>query len=188
MTAQITPWNITSLQSRYSSATHLPVVMYSTGLPEHVTTSALWTRGHLSFKWILVQYNLNFGHWPGSDAFRPTAHQHNMSHQQGAHLVKHIHTQIWADAGVQFYSFMYRGAYFIIIIIIIIIIFLHGLGRLTCSSIDELPSFPGACTVSSSSRFVVEGVFRQSGVVHSFRVVDPVLFVSGSHALYSRDL
>ena len=56
------------------------------------------------------------------------------------------------------------------------------------SGIDALPSFPGASTVSSSSRFVVEGVFRQSGVVHSFKVVDPVLFVFESHVLYSRDL
>jgi hypothetical protein len=42
--------------------------------------------------------------------------------------------------------------------------------------------------ISSSSRFVVEGVFRESGVVHSLKVVDPVLFVSESHVLYSRDL
>ena len=70
----------------------------------------------------------------------------------------------------------------------VIIIFLHGLGRLTCSGIDALPSFPGASTVPSSSRFVVEGVFRESGVVHSFKVVDPVLFVFESHVLYSRDL
>ena len=41
---------------------------------------------------------------------------------------------------------------------IIIIIFLHGLGRLTCSGIDALPSFPWESTISSSSRFVVEGV------------------------------
>jgi len=67
----------------------------------------------------------------------------------------------------------------IIIIIIIIIIFLHGLGRLNCSGIDALPSLPGASTISSSSRFVVEGVFRKSGVVHSFEMVDPVLFVFG---------
>jgi hypothetical protein len=60
-----------------------------------------------------------------------------------------------------------------VFIIIIIIIFLRGLGRLTCSGIDALPSFPGASTVSSSSRFVVEGVFRQSGVVRSFKAVDP---------------
>ena len=40
--------------------------------------------------------------------------------------------------------------------IIIIIIFLHGLGHLTRSGIDALPSFPGASTISSSSRFVVE--------------------------------
>jgi len=72
--------------------------------------------------------------------------------------------------------------------IIIIIIFLHGLGRLTCSGIEAMPSFPGASTVSSSSRFVVEDVFRQSGVVHSFKVVDPVFFVFESHVLYSRDL
>jgi len=70
----------------------------------------------------------------------------------------------------------------------VIIIFLHGLGRLTCSGIDALPSFPGASTISSSSRFVVEGVFRQSGVVRSFNVVDPVLFVFESHVFYSRDL
>jgi len=69
-----------------------------------------------------------------------------------------------------------------------IIIFLHVLGRLTCSGIDALPSFPGASTISSSSRFVVQGVYRQSGVVHSFKVVDPVLFVLESHVLYSRDL
>jgi hypothetical protein len=52
-----------------------------------------------------------------------------------------------------------------LLIIIIIIIFLHGLGRLTCSGIDALPSFSGA-----SSRFVVEGMFWKSGVVHSFNV------------------
>ena len=61
-------------------------------------------------------------------------------------------------------------------------------GRLTCSGIDALPSFPGGSTVSSSSRFLAEGVFRDSGVVHSFKVVDPVLFVFESHVLYSRDL
>jgi hypothetical protein len=76
----------------------------------------------------------------------------------------------------------------IIIIIIIIIIFLHGLGRLTCSGIDALPSFPRVSTISSSSRLVVEGMFRKSGVVRSFKIVDPVLFVFGAHVLYSRDL
>jgi hypothetical protein len=40
-----------------------------------------------------------------------------------------------------------------------------------------LPSFPVASTISSSSRFAVEGVFRQSGVVHSVKVDDPILFV-----------
>jgi len=80
------------------------------------------------------------------------------------------------------------NAQVIAFIIIIIIIPLHGLVRLTCSIIDALPSFPGASTVSSSSRFVVEGVFRESGVIHSFEVVDPVLFVFESHVLYSRDL
>jgi len=73
-------------------------------------------------------------------------------------------------------------------IIIIIIIFLHGLGRLNCSGIDALPSFPGAPPIPSSSGFVGEGVFRESGAVHSFDVVDPVLFVFESHVLYSRDL
>jgi len=74
--------------------------------------------------------------------------------------------------------------------VVIIIILLHGLGRLTCTGIDALPSFPGASTISFSSRFVVEGMFRQSGVVHSFKMVDPVLFVRvfESHVLYSRDL
>ena len=43
-------------------------------------------------------------------------------------------------------------------------------------------------TISSSSRFVVEGMFQESGVVHSFKVVDPVLFVFESQVLYSRDL
>ena len=58
--------------------------------------------------------------------------------------------------------------YFIIIIIIIIIIitiFLHGLGRLTSSGIDALSSFPGTSTISSSSGFEVEGVFRESVVL-----------------------
>ena len=54
------------------------------------------------------------------------------------------------------------------------------MGRLTCSGIDAIPSFLGASTVSSSS-FVVEGVFRQSGVVRSFKVVYLVLFVFESH-------
>jgi len=69
-----------------------------------------------------------------------------------------------------------------------LIIFLPGLGRLTCSGIDALPSFPGATTIYSSSRFVVESVFRKSGVVHSFKIVDQVLFVFGFHVLYSRNL
>ena len=71
--------------------------------------------------------------------------------------------------------------------IIIIIIIIHGLGRLTCSGIDVLSSFPGASTVSSSSRFVIGGVFQESGVALSFRVVDPDLFVFESHVLYSRE-
>ena len=76
---------------------------------------------------------------------------------------------------------------FKIILYVIIIIIIHGLGRSTCSDIDELPSFPGASTISSSPGFVVEGVLRQSGVVHSFKVVDPILFVFGFYILYSRD-
>ena len=39
-------------------------------------------------------------------------------------------------------------------ITIIIIIFLHGLCRLTCPGIDELPSFPGAFAIPSSPAFV----------------------------------
>jgi len=76
----------------------------------------------------------------------------------------------------------------IIIIIIIIIIFLYGLGRLTYSGIDALPSISGASAIPSSLGFVGEGVFRESGVVHSFELVDPILFVFESHVLYSRDL
>jgi hypothetical protein len=49
-----------------------------------------------------------------------------------------------------------------------------------------LPSFPRASTISSSSRFVVEGVFRNPVVVNSLKTVDSVLFVFGSHVLYSR--
>jgi len=59
---------------------------------------------------------------------------------------------------------------------------------MSCFGIDAFPSFPRAFTISSSSRFVVEGVFRESSVVHSFKMVDPVLFVFGSQVLYSRDL
>jgi hypothetical protein len=58
------------------------------------------------------------------------------------------------------------------VIIIIIIIILNGLGRLTCSGIDALPSFPGSSAISSPMRFVVEGMFRKSGVVRSFMMVD----------------
>ena len=92
----------------------------------------------------------------------------------------------WKQTGRSFLnlpSFQYLGFF-----IIIIIIFLHGLGPLTCSGIDALPSFRGASAISSSSRFVVEGVFRESGVVRPFKMVDPVLFVFESHVLYSRDL
>jgi hypothetical protein len=72
-------------------------------------------------------------------------------------------------------------------IIIIFFFFLLGL-HLTCSGIDKLTSFPGVSTISSPSRFVVQGVFLKSGVTHSFKVVGPVLFVFESHVLYSRDL
>ena len=65
---------------------------------------------------------------------------------------------------------------------------LCGVGRLISSGIDALPSFPGESTVYSSSRFVVQGVFWKTGVVHSFKMIDPVLFLFGSHVLYSRDL
>jgi len=71
---------------------------------------------------------------------------------------------------------------------IIIIIFVHGLGRLTCSGIDALPSFPGGSAISSPSGFVVEDVFQESVVIHSFKQNGPILFVFGSHILYSRDL
>ena len=51
-----------------------------------------------------------------------------------------------------------------------------------------MPSFPRASTISSSSKFVVEGVFQDSGVVHSFTMVNLVLLVFQFHILYSRDL
>ena len=89
---------------------------------------------------------------------------------------------------ILYYIILYYIILYYIILYYIIIIFLHGLGRLTCSGIDALPSFPGASTISSPPRFVVESVFRKSGVVHSFEMVDPVLFVFGFHVLYSRDL
>ena len=73
-------------------------------------------------------------------------------------------------------------------IIIIIIISLHGLYRLSFSGIDALPSFAGASTISSSSKFVVEGLFRKSRVVHSFKMVDPVLFVQGGSNMTGTDL
>ena len=65
------------------------------------------------------------------------------------------------------------------VIIFFFFLLLHGLGRLNCSGIDALPSFPGASTTSCFSRFVVEGVSRKSGIVHSFEMVHPVLFVFG---------
>jgi hypothetical protein len=65
----------------------------------------------------------------------------------------------------------------IMIIIIFFFFFLHGLVRLICSGIDALPSFTGASTISSSSRLVSEGVIRESSVIHSFKMVDPSLFL-----------
>ena len=67
------------------------------------------------------------------------------------------------------------------VVIIIIIIFFYGLGLFTCSGIDASPSFLRTPTISSSSRFIFEGVFRQSDV-RFFKIVDPVLFLFGSHA------
>ena len=72
-------------------------------------------------------------------------------------------------------------------IIITLLLLLHGFDRLTCSGTDALPSFPGASTISSSSGFVVEGVFRESVVIHSLKVVDPILFAFCSYILYSRN-
>jgi hypothetical protein len=59
---------------------------------------------------------------------------------------------------------------------------------LTCSSIDTLPSLPGASTISSSSSLVVEGMFQESSVIHSFKMINPILFVFDAHFLYSRNL
>jgi hypothetical protein len=76
----------------------------------------------------------------------------------------------------------------VVVIIIIIIIIIHGLGCLTCSGIDALPPFPGASTISSSLRLVVKGVFQESSVIHSSKMVDPILFVFGAHFFYSTNL
>jgi len=65
---------------------------------------------------------------------------------------------------------------------------MHGLGRLICSGTDVLPSFPGASTISLSWVFVVEGVFWESVIIHSLKVVDPILFVFGSYIMYSKDV
>ena len=54
-------------------------------------------------------------------------------------------------------TIQYNNLLFSLLFVIIIIVFLHGLGRLTCSGIDALPSFPGASTIPSSSVFVGEG-------------------------------
>jgi hypothetical protein len=62
--------------------------------------------------------------------------------------------------------------------------FFHGLGP----GIDMLPPHPRASTISSSSRLVIEGMFRKSDVVHSSEVVDPILFIFGYYILYSRNL
>jgi hypothetical protein len=75
----------------------------------------------------------------------------------------------------------------IIIIIFFFFFFFYGLGRLPCSGIEALPSFSGAPTISSPSRLVVDGVFRESSVIHSFKMVDPILFVFGVHFLHSRN-
>ena len=50
-----------------------------------------------------------------------------------------------------------------------IVIIILRLGRLTFSGIDALPSFPGVSAISSSSGFIVESVFRESVVTHSFK-------------------
>jgi hypothetical protein len=47
------------------------------------------------------------------------------------------------------------------------------------SCAEALATFRGASTISSSSRFVVEGVCRESGVVHPLKVNYPILFVFG---------
>jgi hypothetical protein len=52
---------------------------------------------------------------------------------------------------------------FIIVIffffLLCLLLLLHGLGHLTCSSINMLPSHPGVSKISSSSRLVIEGTF-----------------------------
>ena len=93
-----------------------------------------------------------------------------------------------------YYYFCFLHRLIIIIIIIIIFFFFfffffyHVLVLLPCSGIDALPSFLRASTISPSPRFIFEDVFQQSDVVHSFKMVDPVLFVYGFHIFYSRDL
>jgi hypothetical protein len=71
---------------------------------------------------------------------------------------------------------------------IIVTIFLHGLASLTCFGINALPSFSGASTISFSWRLVVVDVFRESSVIQSFKMVNPILFEFGAHFLYSINL
>jgi hypothetical protein len=105
---------------------------------------------------------------------------HKHTHYK-THSYTHTHTSSQTHTNMALLLAIYKK-------IIIIIIFLHGLGRLTCSDIDALPSFPRASAIPSSPGFVGEGVCRESGVVHSFEVVDPVSFDFKSHVFYSRDL
>jgi hypothetical protein len=83
-------------------------------------------------------------------------------------LVRHVFLPAASPLIVCILSFFY---------FLIITIFLHELGRLTCPGIDALPAFPGASTISSPSRSVVQGVFRLSGVVRSFDMVDQFCFL-----------
>jgi hypothetical protein len=64
----------------------------------------------------------------------------------------------------------------------------YDINSLFLSLIHRENRDPGTSTISSPSMFLVEGVFRKSGVVRSFKVNDPVLLVFGSYVLYSRDL
>jgi hypothetical protein len=57
--------------------------------------------------------------------------------------------------------------------IIIIIIFLRGLGLLNCSGVDALPSFSWSSTISSSSKFVVESVFRNDDDNYNYNNNNP---------------
>jgi hypothetical protein len=67
-------------------------------------------------------------------------------HVKGSHFVclSEIQKEVLSD--VQILLMALDGK---VVVVVVIIFLLHGLGRLTCSGIDALPSFPGASMARS---------------------------------------